>query len=84
MDKRIYDIEEDAEGIVVYDESDDFDPAEGGADETFTDEYMLAFAEKMDAQIVLEKRNDKMISVGVIVGGVAFAAAVTAFFFRNI
>lgn len=37
-------------------------------EEIFTDEYMQDFAAKMDAKIAREKRQDKLISVGVILG----------------
>ena len=75
-------VEED--GIVVYDESDDYDPGEdeethgeGGFrlpknEEIFTDEYMQDFAQRMDAKIAREKRNQRLISVCVIVGVIAY------------
>lgn len=37
-------------------------------EEIFTDAYMQDFAAKMDAQIAREKRLNKSISVGVILG----------------
>lgn len=65
---------EDEEGVVIYDESDDYDPAENEIsdnamttnEEIFTDEYMDEYARKMDAKIARMKRNDKITSVGVI------------------
>ena len=75
-------VEED--GMVVYDESDDYDPGEdeeshgeGGFrlpknEEIFTDEYMQDFAQRMDTKIEREKRNQRLISVCVIVGVIAY------------
>ena len=75
-------VEED--GIVVYDESDDYDPGEdeephgeGGFrlpknEDIFTDEYMRDFSHKMDTKIAREKRTQNIISVCVIVGVIAY------------
>lgn len=76
----------------IYDPTDDLfddeviDPAHClmTNEEIFTDEYMRDFAEKMDAKIAREKRNDRLVSVCVIVSVVAYIVALTAFFFRNI
>lgn len=65
------------DGITVYDESDDYcedevTDSEGFRQKTneeiFTDEYMQDFAAKMDAKIAREKRQNKSITVGVIIG----------------
>ena len=98
MKKQFDIIEED--GVVVYDESDDYDPGEyedtnkdsdGGDgfrllsnEEIFTDEYMQNYAKKMDDQIAKEKRTQHLISVGVIIGVVLFIAAVSYINFRKI
>lgn len=37
-------------------------------EEIFTDEYMRDFAAKMDAKIAREKRQNKLITLGVILG----------------
>lgn len=84
MSKEKFETIEDADGIVFYDESDDYVAGERDNDDIFTDEYMQAFSEKMDAQIAREKRNQKIISVGTIVAVLAFIAALTAFFFKDI
>ena len=83
MSKKVFDtIEED--GIVVYDESDDYDPGEDEEthgevgfrlpknEEIFTDEYMQDFAQRMDEKIAREKRTQNIISVCVIVGVIAY------------
>lgn len=72
-------------GVVIYDNTDDYDPAEDEEiecegnfpfktnEEIFTDEYMRDFASKMDAKIAREKRQQKMISVGVVLGSLIIA-----------
>lgn len=75
---------EEEDGVVIYDESDDYDPGEdeeikteGGFqlpdnEEIFTDEYMQDFSKKMDTKIALEKRTQRLISVCVIIGIIAY------------
>lgn len=98
MKKEFDIIEED--GIVIYDESDDYDPGEDEVnssentetgsfrlmtnEEIFTDEYMQEYARKMDAQIAKEKREQRLISVGVIAAVILFIACVTYFNFKDI
>lgn len=85
------------EGVVIYDESDDYDHGEDEAnssengefrlmtnEEIFTDEYMAEYAKKMDAQIAKDKRNQRLISVGVVVSAVLFIGFVTYIAFKNI
>ena len=88
-------IEED--GVVIYDEGDDYDPGqdeatqteEGGFrlmtnEEIFTDEYMQNYAKTMDEQIEREKRMQRLISVGVIVTIILFIGLITYINFKNI
>ncbi|MDE6560935.1 MAG: hypothetical protein K2K75_06125 [Muribaculaceae bacterium] len=88
-------IEED--GVVIYDESDDYDPGqneseqaeEGGFslmtnEEIFTDEYMQNYAKKMDAQIDREKRMQRLISIGVIIAVILFVGIISYINFKNI
>lgn len=88
------------EDIVIFDESDDYDPGEDEIiqsennedgnfrlltnEEIFTDEYMQNYAKKMDEQIAREERIQRLISVGVIVGIVLFIAVVSYINFRKI
>ncbi len=81
------------DGVVIYDESDDYDPGEdevvGEGDaqaggfrlmsnkEIFTDEYMQNYARKMDAEMAKEERTQRLISVGVVVAVVLFIGLVT-------
>ena len=75
---------EEEDGVVIYDESDDYDPGEDEEikteegfrlpdnEEIFTDEYMQDFSKKMDTKIALEKRTQRLISVCVIIGVIAY------------
>lgn len=76
MKKKEFDRIE-VDGITVYDESDDYCEDEVAAtdgfrlktnEEIFTDEYMQDFATKMDTKIAREKRQNELISIGVILG----------------
>lgn len=50
-------------------------------EDIFTDEYMQAFAEKMDAKIAREKRTDRIISFGVIATALIFTATIISIVF---
>lgn len=98
MKKKFNMIEE--ENIVIYDEGDDYDPGEDEIiqsennedgsfrlltnEEIFTDEYMQNYAKKMDKHIAREKRIQRLISVGVVVGIVLFITVVSYINFRKI
>lgn len=92
MDKK-YDIIEE-NGVVVYDESDDYDPGQDeindnefhlmANEEIFTDEYMRNYSERMDAKIARNRRNDRLMSVGVIIAVIVFILTVIYINFRNI
>lgn len=98
MKKKFDIIEED--GVAIYDESDDYDPGEDQEnlrettdegefrlltnEEIFTDEYIQDYARKMDAQIAKEKRNQRLISVGVVVAVILFITFVTFINFKNL
>lgn len=62
----------DKDGLIIYDPTDDAFEEEKclaeSDDALFTDEYMLAFAEKADAEIRRAKIVDRIVSVGVIAG----------------
>lgn len=79
------DIEFDSDGVVVYDASDDEDDSVtyGLKDnrEIFTDEYMEAFAREADTKNARLRRNDCIVSVGVIVGIVLFTAMLCMIYF---
>lgn len=72
-------IERDEDGIIIYDESDDYDPGEdedyqyeNATEEIFTEHYMLDFAKKMDAKIATETTTPKIISAVVILMVILF------------
>lgn len=91
--KRKYDIVEE-NGVVVYDGSDDYDPGQDEIndnefnlmtnEEIFTDEYMQKYSERMDAKIARNRRNDRLMSVGVIIAVIVFILTVIFLNFRNI
>lgn len=88
-------IEED--GVIIYDESDDYDPGENDIEhsqcgefhlmtneEIFTDEYMQEYAERMNAKIRRERRVQRLISIGVIIGVSLYIALLSYIYFRRI
>ena len=94
--KKKFDLIEEY-GVVIHDESDDFDPGQEEATQTevggfrirtneeiFTDEYMQEYARKMDNQIAREKRQQRLISVGVIAAVILFIGLVSYTNFRAI
>ena len=78
-------IEED--GIVVYDESDDFVPGEeqilDEEDELDTD-YLMRETARQEARQAEENRKQRWISAGVIVAVATFISIVCYINFRNI
>lgn len=95
MKEREFEIIEE-DGVVICDESDDYDPGEdeeiqtepGGFrlmsnEEIFTDEYMRNYAKKMDEKIAREKCNQRLISVGVIVAIILYIALITYINFKK-
>lgn len=78
-------IEED--GIVIYDESDDFVPGETkkliDEDQLDTD-YLLRETARQEIKQAEERRKQRWISTGVIMAVVAFIAGVCYINFRNI
>lgn len=75
------------DGIVVYDESDDFVPGEeqilDEEDELDTD-YLLQETARQEARHAEERRRQMYVSVGVIAAVIIFIAGVFYFNFRNI
>lgn len=83
MGKKDFEIVEE-DSIVIYDQSDDYDPGEDediktedgfilpDNEEIFTDEYMQDFAQKMDAKIAREKRTQRLVSICVVICVIAY------------
>ena len=93
MANRKFEIVEDEEGVVIYDESDDYDPGEDETEEgfrlmtneeIFTDEYMQEYARRMDAKIAVEKRNDRLVSAAVILGTILVVSLITIICFNRV
>lgn len=85
MSNKFKTIEED--GIVVYDESDDFVPGETqilDEDDEFDTDYLLRETARQEARHAEESRRQRYISVGVIAAVIIFITGVIYFNFRNI
>lgn len=85
MSNKFKTIEEDS--IIVYDESDDFDPEEtqilDEEDELDTD-YLLRETARQEARHADERRRQSYISAGVIAAVIIFIGAVCLIGLRNI
>lgn len=64
----------DEDGIILFDASDDGNDEDRDNGDVFSQEYMLEFARKHDAEIARNKRIDRLVSVGVILGIILFTA----------
>lgn len=77
----------DEDGMVVYDESDDFVPGEtqilDEEDELDTD-YLLRETARQEVRHAVERRRQRYISAGVIAAVIIFIAGVFYFIFRSI
>ena len=88
MAERKFEILEE-DRIIVYDETDDYDPGEEETsefhlitnEEIFTEEYMQDYSAKMDAKIAREKRTQGLISAGVIIAIVIYVSVMVAVIF---
>lgn len=75
------------DGIVLYDESDDFDPGEAqilDEDDELDADYLLRETERQEVRQAEECRKQRWISAGVIAAVAAFIAGVCYINFRNI
>ena len=75
------------EGVVIYDESDDFDPEESQIldeeDELDTD-YLLRETQRQEARRAEERRRQRCVTVGVIAAVITFIAIMCYINFRNV
>ncbi|MDE6415472.1 MAG: hypothetical protein K2K68_00395 [Duncaniella sp.] len=71
---------DDEDGIVIYDESDDYFPGDGrifdGTDELDMD-YILEYEKQQEARKAAELRHQRWISAGVIACVILYIALVT-------
>lgn len=87
MMKDKFSIVTDDDGIVVYDNSDDFDPEEMQVldeDDELDTDYLLRETARQEARHAEESRRQRYISVGVIATVIIFIAGVFYSNFRNI
>ena len=85
-ERKFETIEED--GIIIYDESDDYVPEEDDDsefllltnEEIFTDDYMSNYSDRMDAKITREKRVQRLVSLGVVLAVIAYTGFLIAVF----
>lgn len=87
MEKDRFKIVEDEDGVIIYDESDDYVPGEEeilDEDNELDTEYILRESKRQEAQEAEEKHRQKWISAGVIIAMVAFIAGICFINFKGI
>lgn len=87
MTREDFRIIEDEEGIVIYDESDDYVPEENqivNDDDELDMEYILEYEKQQAAQVAAENKKQRWVSTGVIAGVVLFITAVCYINFKSI
>ncbi len=86
MEKKRYRIIEEEDGVVIYDESDDYVPEENILDEDdeLDTDYILRDAKRQEEQEAKEKRQQRLVSSGVIAAVVAFIAIISYINFKGI
>lgn len=87
MTREDFKIIEDEDGIVIYDESDDYVPEENQIvddDDELDMEYILEYEKQQAAQVADENKRQRWISAGVIAGVILFITAVCYINFINI
>lgn len=87
MAREEFTIIEDKDGIVIYDESDDYVPEENQIvddDDELDMEYILEYEKQDAAREAAENKKQRRVSTGVIVGVILFITAVCYINFKNI
>lgn len=87
MAREEFTIIEDKDGIVIYDESDDYVPEENQIvddDDELDMEYILEYEKLHTARVAAENKKQRWVSTGVIVGVILFITAVCYINFKNI
>ncbi len=87
MEKDRFKIVEDEDGVIIYDESDDYVPGEEeilDEDNELDTEYILREAKRQEVREAEEKHRQKWISAGVVIAVVAFIAGICFINFKGI
>ena len=87
MGKDKFKVVEDEEGIVIYDESDDYDPGEEQIiddDDELDYDYIRRYEKMQENQQTEEKRQQRWVSIGVIVSVIAFIIGTCYYNFKGI
>ena len=80
-----FNVIEDEDGIILYDESDDYLPREAEDNDDELDiEYLIEEQKRQDALKTAEDRKQRRVSFGVIAGVILFIAVVFYFNFKKI
>ena len=76
---------EDEDGIILYDESDDYLPRESEENDYELDiDYLIEEQKRQDARNADEGRKHRRVGLGVIAGVILYIAAVCYINFKNI
>lgn len=87
MERENFTIIEDADGIVIFDGSDDYVPEENQIvdnDDELDMEYILEYEKQQAARVAVENQKHRWVSAGVIAGVILFITAVCYINFKNI
>ena len=87
MVKDKFKVVEDEEGIVIYVESDDYNPGEEQIiddDDELDYDYIRRYEKLQEKQQAEEKRQQRWVSVGVIAGIIVFIAGISYFNFKGV
>ena len=80
-----FNVIEDEDGIIIYDESDDYLPRESEEnDDEFDIEYLIDEQNRQDARKAIVCRKQRWVGFGVIAGVIVYITAVCYFNFKNI
>lgn len=87
MRREDFTIIEDEDGMVIYDESDDYVPEENQIiddDDELDMEYILKYEKLQAAREEAENQKQRWVSAGVIAGVILFVTAVCYINFKSI
>lgn len=86
MNKEDFRIEKDEDGIVIYDQSDDFVPGEGNiiGDDDLDMDYIREYEKRQAEKKGADTRQQRWVSVGVIAGVILFIMTVSYINFKGV